>query len=235
MILHIDTSHEICSVALSIDNQCVAYDENQNKFDHAKILVSMIDGLLNKKDLEITQLSAISIAAGPGSYTGLRIGIATLKGMAHPLKIPIIGLNTLEVLTSMFLESIENQGHIPTDYLYAPMLDARRLEVYTTLLTHNFEAIQPTQPYILTDRGFLDETYLKPILYFGNGADKAQPYLEDKQPQSKYLQELATLHTTAKGQISLAIQRFRASNFENIYTFEPFYLKEFFTTAKKKE
>ena len=225
-ILNIETSTAVCSVALSSDGQVVDHRENFDGLNHATLLSQFIDDMLGTARRREMPLDAIAVSIGPGSYTGLRIGLSQAKGLAFGLDLPLIGVNTLQLLavTAMFKEFFDD------DTLYVPMIDARRMEVYTAVYKNSLEAIEPPQAMILDAnslRCLLNENHLVMI---GNGAQKAMDVI--KHPNAQFMPDVKPVatHMTA-----LAEKAFRDSNFIDVAYSTPLYLKDFQATVPKKK
>jgi tRNA threonylcarbamoyladenosine biosynthesis protein TsaB len=223
-ILHIESTSTVCSVALSQNDQLLAIKELNNGYTHAENLHLFIQDVLLDAGIEVKQLSAISISTGPGSYTGLRIGYATAKGLAYALNIPLITVSTLQALTSLAVQQTS------ADALYCPMLDARRMEVYCAMYNHTLEEVVPVNALILSEESIISFKKEKPIYFFGDGMPKAKELLNTL-PSVFYIENMVA---TAKALIPLAYQKFIQQNFDDIAYAEPMYLKEFYFATPKK-
>jgi tRNA threonylcarbamoyladenosine biosynthesis protein TsaB len=213
LILHLETSTKACSVALSKDGSIVALKESlSDEFSHSENLTVFIQTVIKDAGLELKDLSAISVASGPGSYTGLRIGVSTAKGLCYSLDKPLIAIDSLISLAVLAKEKY------PTTNLCA-MIDARRKEVYCAIYSCDLVLIKPITADILDDQSYKD---FEPFVYFGDGAEKMQ---EDWQGRNCVAD--IELHASAKGQIALAFEKFQTQRFEDVAYFEPYYLKDF--------
>jgi tRNA threonylcarbamoyladenosine biosynthesis protein TsaB len=215
-ILHIETSSKICSVAISNDEQLVSIIEDNNENSHAARLTSIIEQAINEANIRYQDLSAISFSCGPGSYTGLRIGLSTAKGLAYSLEKPLIFVNTLE---SLLDEMIYN--YVDKEAIYCPMIDARRMEVYTMTADFEKKIILPIQPYILTESSnelFLEE---RKLVVAGDAKNKAQSLL-----YAKNIIYLNIENCSSKFMIRLAFEKYKKNEFENLAYCEPYYLKK---------
>lgn len=223
-ILHIDTSTIWCSVALSKDNQLIELKEessNENgKYIHSEKLHIFIQEVLNNQKIKPSDLSAISVSIGPGSYTGLRIGVASAKGLAAGLNIPIIAIPTLQAL------SYAAQIKHPSDF-YLPLIDARRMECFSAIYNTNLTEHKSLFNLVLTD--MLDFT-LKNFCFFGDGSHKGQSILEEL--GGIWIPEI---YCSASNLIELAYQKFISKNFEDSILLEPLYGKEFIAGTPKKK
>ena len=223
--LHIESSSTVCSVALSDNLEVVAFRELNNGYTHAENMHVFINDVLKEAGMKPSQLSAVSVSSGPGSYTGLRIGFSTAKGLAYALNIPLIIVDTLKALASVAI-SDDRSG----EYLYCPMMDARRMEVYTALYTHELEAIQLPRALVLSEESIAGFANLKPICFFGDGMPKAKSLLENI-PHARFTEDV---NAGAKAMLALAYSQYTVQDFADVAYAEPFYLKDFFFTVSKK-
>lgn len=221
LILSIETATTVCSVALHERGELLADREEHTPQSAASLLTPMIVGLFADTGLKTNQLQAVALSAGPGSYTGLRIGVATAKGMCYALDIPLITLDSLHVLA----EGVDPK---PEGTLLCPMIDARRMEVYTTLLSPTIEVHEPTRPLVVDEASFADVLNHGPVLFIGNGADKCRDVI--RHPHANFQSGLYP-HARAMGK--LAFRKFEAGSFADVRSFEPAYLKEFVAKTKK--
>ncbi|EGD35031.1 glycoprotease family protein [Capnocytophaga sp. oral taxon 338 str. F0234] len=221
-ILSLETSGKNCSVALFTDSNLVCLVEEQTEsFSHSENLHVFIERVLKESAVDPHQISAIAISAGPGSYTGLRIGTATAKGLCYGWGIPLIALPTLRILA-------ERVTYEFTDIKYIiPMIDARRMEVFTAVYNHDFSPIVGERAEILTESTF--DTYLNEgkTIFLGDGITKFQAICKHK---NAYFWE--NKFPSAKQMGVLAFKQYNQQHFENIAYFEPFYLKEFQSNKK---
>jgi tRNA threonylcarbamoyladenosine biosynthesis protein TsaB len=224
-ILSIETSTAVCSVAVHNDDQLLGYAESRRQKSHSSLLVSMIDQVLGNAKVSKSDLSAIAVSKGPGSYTGLRIGTSTAKGLCYALEIPLIGIDTLK---SMALEA---SRHLSEPTYIIPMLDARRAEVYCGIFDEQMQMISEPAAVVLDDSSFVDLDQTNRIIVIGDGAIKAEGlmgprthtyYWSDVLPSAKFIGELA-------------VKSYRCSEFVDLAYFEPFYLKEFYTPKPPKK
>jgi tRNA threonylcarbamoyladenosine biosynthesis protein TsaB len=223
-ILHIDTATTWCSVALSKDNQLIALKEacsNENgKYIHSEKLHVFIHEILIENKLSPKNLSAISVSNGPGSYTGLRIGMATAKGLAAGLNIPIISLDTLQTLCI----AAKKQGSFR---YFLPLIDARRMECFSAVYQNDLKEYKGLFSLILTDLSDFD---LSNFCFFGDGADKGKEILEAKGGIF-----ISNIHCSASNLIELAYQKFLNQDFTDAIFSEPLYGKEFMAGIPKKK
>ena len=224
MLLCIETSGKNCSVALFEDLQLVSIREvHTEQFSHSENLHIFIEQVLKESKLQPKAIKAIAISAGPGSYTGLRIGVATAKGLCYGWDIPLIALPTLRILA-------EQVTYEFTDIEYIiPMIDARRMEVFTAVYSHDFSPILRERAEILTESTF--DTYLNKgkTIFLGDGITKFQAICKHK---NAYFWE--NKFPSAKQMGRLALEKYQAQAFEDIAYFEPFYLKEVYLVKNEK-
>lgn len=197
---------------------------------HANNLGVYIDEVLRENDLDADELDAVAVGGGPGSYTGLRIGVSTAKGLCYALGKPLIAVDSLKALANIAMEEYE-AGIIdlenPETALLAPMIDARRMEVYTRLFDTRLTALNETQAHILTAESFADIFAAgRELLVFGNGAQKCADLL----PQAKS----ARIASSARGLVTLAEAAYQAGEFVDTAYYEPYYLKDFVVTRSKR-
>ena len=224
IILHIETSTNVCSVALSENNNCIFSKSNADGMNHAALLSVFIAEALEVLKPLSKKLDAVAVSSGPGSYTGLRIGVSTAKGLCYGYGIPLIAVSTLEVLTVQALKTIANDAA-----LFCPMIDARRMEVYAAFYNAKGEIQREISADIIDSDSYAEILASHPVYFFGNGADKLKTTLTH--PNAKFIDGLVPL---AENMISFAEKAFVESNFVDVAYFEPFYLKEFQTTIPKK-
>ncbi|MCF6350078.1 MAG: tRNA (adenosine(37)-N6)-threonylcarbamoyltransferase complex dimerization subunit type 1 TsaB [Flavobacteriaceae bacterium] len=220
-ILNIETATKNCSVSISKDGKLVALKEFcETNFSHAEKLTPFIHTVLAESKLTLKNLSAIAIGKGPGSFTGLRIGVSAAKGLCFGLDIPLISIPTMEILANA---TKVNNGFI------IPLLDARRQEVYTAVFNKNHEFVKKTFNTILEKNSFA--TYLEKdtVVFLGDGSTKTKEIIKHK--NAIFLDQY---NPSAREMTKLAFQKFKGKEFENIAYFEPFYLKDFYTTVSKK-
>ena len=223
IILHIETSTNVCSVAVSENLNCVFSVSNTDGMNHAALLSLFIKDALDFLKTENKKPDAIAVSSGPGSYTGLRIGVSTAKGLCYGLDIPLIAISTLEV---MIIAAIAHIGK--TEAILCPMIDARRMEVYAAFYEANMNLVREISADIIDSESYDEILSEKSVYFFGNGADKCKTTITH--PNSLFIDNIVPL---AENMITLAVKAFEANKFVDVAYFEPFYLKEFHTTAKK--
>jgi tRNA threonylcarbamoyladenosine biosynthesis protein TsaB len=213
-ILCLETSTTNCSISIGKNGQLLALKEINNKnFSHSEQLHTFIKELLNSEDISIKELSAVSISKGPGSYTGLRIGVSAAKGLAYALNVPLISVSTLLCLAK--------QIHVDKAVI-VPMIDARRMEVYSEVFNASFESKRGIKAEILEETSFLEELEANEVHFIGNGVEKFQAICHH--PNAVFhIEKLPS----AKEQYLIAKRKFDDGNFEDVAYFEPYYLKDF--------
>lgn len=232
LILSIETGTDICSVALSNDGELMALRESSEGRDHAKKVAMFVDELLKETGVQPADLDAIAVGKGPGSYTGLRIGVSFAKGMCYALNIPLISVGSLDALVQVAREDYD-AGIVDIEdedwgkAALCPMVDARRMEVYTQLFNTDGVPQSDVTAEIVTLETFADIRANSKLVIFGNGAQKCCEVL----PDALYI----SITPSARGIVALAEQAFNNNQFEDIAYFEPFYLKDFIVIPSKKK
>ena len=231
LILSIETGTDICSVALANDGELMALRESDEGRDHAKKVALFVDELLRETGVQPSDLDAIAVGKGPGSYTGLRIGVSFAKGMCYALDIPLIAIGSLDALTEVAREDydagildIEEEEWAKAKL--CPLVDARRMEVYAEVFDNEGKALTDVVAEVVTEDSFKEWRKDKFVI-FGNGAKKCTELLSDA-----IFVEIAP---SARGIVRLAEESFKAQKFEDLAYFEPFYLKEFLVIPSKKK
>jgi tRNA threonylcarbamoyladenosine biosynthesis protein TsaB len=223
-ILHIETSTEACSVAVSEDGLAVFSKEDLKGPSHAVQLGVFVDEALSFVDSRAMPLDAVAVSCGPGSYTGLRIGVSMAKGLCYGRDLPLIGLPTLEVLCVPVLLHQD----LPEDALLCPMIDARRMEVYAAVYDRALNAVRPTGADVVTAETYREYLDRAPVYFFGNGAAKCREVIDH--PNARFIDDIRPL---AKWMFPLAETAKARGEFKDVAYFEPFYLKEFVATKSK--
>lgn len=217
-LLHIETSTKVCSVALSLDGKLIRVKEsNELEYSHGENLTLFIASVLEDSKVSLNDLAAISVASGPGSYTGLRIGVSTAKGLCYALGIPLIAVDTL-----FSLAQLAHDKH--PDVNLCPVIDARRMEVFNAIYTFSLETLKVISADVIDENSYQE---FEPFVYFGDGAAKLQEIWKDRNCQID-----TSILASAIGQIPLATLKFQNNEVEDVAYFEPFYLKDFFTPQK---
>lgn len=220
LILNIETSTTNCSVSLSHDAETVVLmEDNSLGYSHAELLHVFIKKLFEKADYKLNDIDAVAVSNGPGSYTGLRIGVSTAKGLCFALDRPLLAIDTLEILAHQ-IEA--ERGYV------VPMLDARRMEVYSAIFNSNFEWVRGVASEILHTDSFIEQLQVDTVHFIGNGVEKTKSlikhknavFIEDKLPSAKEMGHLAET-------------KYKISDTEDVAYFEPYYLKDFIALKKK--
>ena len=224
-ILHIETSTNVCSVAVSEDGQCIFSKEDFNGPNHAVVLGSFVDEALSFADSHAIPVDAVAVSSGPGSYTGLRIGVSMAKGICYGHGIKLLSVPTLKIMCVPILlrEMIEDAA------LLCPMLDARRMEVYAAIFDRSLREIRPTQADIVDENTYKVLLDRQPIYFFGNGAEKCKEVI--RHPNARFL---ADIHPLAKWMMPLAERKMMNGEYEDVAYFVPYYLKDFVAKMPKK-
>lgn len=222
LILGIETATSICSVALVRDGKLLAIRESVGARDHSAALTTYIAEVFTEAGLTFSHMDAVAVSMGPGSYTGLRIGVSSAKGLCYALDKPFIAIDTLKSLALQALDVCNLQGKDKGNVLFVPMLDARRMEVYTAIFDQDLHFIEPVNAHIITENS-LDAFSGKEIIYFGDGASKCKSSFELKNNYTF----LDNINLSAKAICTLAETEYRDGNFADVAYCEPFYLKDF--------
>jgi tRNA threonylcarbamoyladenosine biosynthesis protein TsaB len=233
LILHIETATDICSVALSEGDRQLSLIESDQERSHASLLNSFIRQSAAQAGKELKDLQGVAVSKGPGSYTGLRIGVSTAKGLAYALEIPLIATSTLESMASgspshtAVRELISSHGD---RLLLCPMLDARRMEVYAGFYTSKGELFRQVSADIIDEESYQEILEAHPVCFFGNGADKCKEVLDH--PNAHFIDGINPSSATM---IAPVLKKYQLKLFEDVAYFEPFYLKDFIATVPKKK
>jgi len=227
MILCLETATGVCSAALCDDSRVISVAAASPGMSHASQLTIIIQQLLEESRIKATDLEAVAVSKGPGSYTGLRIGVSTAKGIAYAANIPLLGINTLTSMCYGYLTL--HPETLSSDMLLCPMIDARRMEVYNALFTIDGTMVKETSADIISQSSFSEELENKKIIFFGNGAEKCKGIIihpnaifEDHFILSASFLQIPSLNAMKHKQ------------YEDLAYFEPYYLKEFIATTPRK-
>lgn len=219
-ILNIETATKNCSVSIAKSGKIIAIKElNDNKLSHAEKLHTFIDEAIRKSAINIDELDAVAVSKGPGSYTGLRIGVSAAKGLCFALNKPLISIETLHSLATSF---VIKEGYI------APMIDARRMEVYTAIYSKNYEKLQKTKAEIINENSFIEYLQKNKVYFIGDGAEKCKEIIKHK--NAFFIDDK---FPSAKEMGALSFRKYLEKSFEDVAYFEPFYLKNFIATPEK--
>lgn len=222
LILSLETSAKVCSVAIHDDARLIATSEIHIEQSHASKLASLIDEVKTLAGIELNQLRGVAISSGPGSYTGLRIGTSTAKGLCFSLNIPLISIGSLELLAYQMKEYNLQQAYL------CPMIDARRMEVYCLVADSSLKIIQPTKAKVIDESSFKEYLDKSKVIFFGDGSDKCSDkivndnafFIKGVYPKASHLG-------------FMAFEKFKRNEVEDLVSFEPHYLKEFMIKQPK--
>ncbi len=227
LILSIETSTQMCSVSLARDGKVIESQSHLDGYSHASHLTILIENVFKGTGCKMSEIDAVAVSSGPGSYTGLRIGISTAKGICYALGKPLIAINSLEIMAWMMQDKYN--GNDKT-IRFCPMIDARRMEVYTTIFDSQIHSLSAIRAEIINSESFAEDLQHQKIIFGGNGADKCHEvithenaiFLNDCSPLAQYMA------TTAE-------KCFNEGKFEDVAYMEPFYLKDFVATTPKNK
>ena len=219
-ILNIETATKNCSVALAKDGKTIVYKEiAEEGYSHAERLHVFIEEIIEEAGIMFNDISAIAVSQGPGSYTGLRIGVSAAKGLCYALEIPLIAVDTLQALAS--------QVNIPNG-LIIPMIDARRMEVYSAIFAPNLERKREVLAEIITENSF--ENFQETLYFIGDCAEKCKSVLT----KENYIFLDKIVYPSAKEMSAISFEKFKINDTVDVAYFEPYYLKDFMITTSKK-
>lgn len=228
-ILCIETGTNTCSVALGQHGNVIDIEESHDiNNNHAKNLTLFIDSILKRQGLKAKDLGAVCVGKGPGSYTGLRIGVSVAKGICYGAGIPLLAVGSLQAMAQGARDMIKDEQDIPA--LLCPMIDARRMEVYTQLFSVNADPITEVEAKILNADSFSDHLLNYKILFFGDGSEKVKDLIIS--PNASFLDGFSP---SARFMLGLAERMYNQNLFEDVAYFEPFYLKNFVATIAKNK
>jgi len=217
MILLIETSTPICSVALANGAELLAIRENHEGLSHATLTAIFVEEVMKEANVKLENLDAVAISKGPGSYTGLRIGVSIAKGLCYALNKPLIAVSSLQALAQTAAK------HYDENQLFVPMIDARRMEVYSAVYNAKNECLRNVQADVVDENSYADFAKNQSLILLGDGAKKCEEIFKNN-PQIRIDE---TLKISAKNMISLAQTAFENKDFVDVAYFEPFYLKDF--------
>jgi len=222
-ILLIETATQVCSVGLSIDSKIISIKESHEQNAHSKILNSFIEEIFSEANIDLEQLDAIAVSKGPGSYTGLRIGVSSAKGLCYSLDIPLIAIETLYSIAEG-----SRQRTNAENTLFCPMIDARRMEVYCAIFDMNLNKVEETCAKIITKDSFNEILEDHKVIFAGDGSAKCKRIIQH--PNATFIEDI---HPSANYIANVAEKKFRQKQFEDVAYFEPFYLKDFIAGIPK--
>ncbi len=226
LILHIETATLTCSVALSENGELLNKVEKTERNIHAAVLTVFIQEVLSVSGKKVQDLDAVAVSMGPGSYTGLRIGVSTAKGLCYALDIPLIAVNTLHAMASGFINKCFS---VNINTLFCPMIDARRMEVYAAVYDHEIKETKPTSAIIVDENSFSEILDKHIVYFFGDGAAKCDEIL-GAHLNARVIDDYLN---SASDMVSVAHQKFENKEFEDVAYFEPYYLKDYVAGKKK--
>ncbi|TKC62311.1 tRNA (adenosine(37)-N6)-threonylcarbamoyltransferase complex dimerization subunit type 1 TsaB [Pedobacter hiemivivus] len=224
-ILQIETATQVCSAAISVNGKTIALKEEMASNIHAGSLTLFIKEVMDMAGLQFADLDAVAVSKGPGSYTGLRIGVSTAKGLCFALDKPLIAVDTLQMMTAGFLMQQKD-----CEGLICAMIDARRMEVFTAMFDRDLNYVLPTEAKIIDENSFATELAVGKVTFIGDGAMKCAEVLQNEHAAFSDLNFNSAAHMS-----QLAYKAFTAAQFEDVAYFEPFYLKDFVLTTPKKK
>ncbi|WP_165024931.1 tRNA (adenosine(37)-N6)-threonylcarbamoyltransferase complex dimerization subunit type 1 TsaB [Dysgonomonas sp. ZJ279] len=225
-ILHIETATEVCSVAVSKDGELIFQREETKGPSHAVLLGTFVDEATKELRSKGLKLDAVAVSCGPGSYTGLRIGVSEAKGLCYGLNIPMIAIGTLKLMAS----AVAKKGLVDPAILLCPMIDARRMEVYDALFDSQLTLVRDVKADIIDETSFIEILKDQKIAFFGNGSAKCKDALQS--PNAIFVENV---YPSAIDMVDLAEDVFAKKEFVDSAYFEPFYLKEFVATIAKNK
>ena len=246
VILHIETSTRVCSVGLSREGEWLAVREDRSQnYSHSALLTVFMEEVMKEAAVTADGIDAVAVSRGPGSYTGLRIGVSAAKGFCYALDIPLIAVDTMKALAAVTAASLPSgpasvsgkpkvtAADIPvqpdepntggsSDILYCPMIDARRMEVYYALFTPGLKEVKPTAAEVITEKTFREVLEHHQVIFCGDGAEKCRQVIDN--PTAVFIPDSLP---TVKGMLPLAEDQFNREDFVDVAYFEPYYLKDF--------
>ena len=225
LLLCIESAAEVCSVALARNGEVLACEESSHERDHAKLLAVFISKVFQQANSCPQDLNAVAVSQGPGSYTSLRIGVSTAKGLCYGTGKPLIAVGSLQSLAALAVQ----QGNVQPNDMLCPMLDARRMEVYTALYNAQCEPQSEVTAQVATEDSFAEILKKQRVLFFGSGAEKCRGVLQSS--NAVFL----SVQASARGMVKMAEQKFAQQQLEDVAYFEPFYLKDFVAIKSTKK
>jgi len=230
LILNIETSTEVCSASLAKDGHVTYLRENLAGQNHAMLLTVFIKELLAESKTSIDQLDAVAVSGGPGSYTGLRIGVSVAKGICYAAHLPLIAITSLEAMADHIIRNLEIIHPVnKEDILFVPMIDARRMEVYTSVYDKKGFQIRGIQADIIDHQSYLKYLDNHSVLFFGNGSDKCRETISH--PNATFIDHVLA---SARHMAPLSERNYANRQFVDLAYYEPFYLKDFVATIPVK-
>lgn len=225
LLLHIDTATEHASICLSNNSEVISYAENADPKNHGAFLQPAIQQLFQNTSYNLYDIDGISVSNGPGSYTGLRVGLASAKGLCFALNKPLITLNTLQIMAQAAISHVQKNEPIDS-YLFCPLIDARRMEVFTAIYDAQLNIVSPPMAHILNENSFQELLNNNKIVFTGSGHFKLKTALQH--PNAVYF----NIQHNATNMVFLAEKNIKKNAFANVAYTEPFYIKAFFDPKK---
>lgn len=227
-ILLIETATRVCSVSLAVNGTVVSCRESTIANSHSAKITSLISEVMEHAAVSFHELDAVAVSKGPGSYTGLRIGVSTTKGICYALDIPMISVSTLQSMAVFF---IMNKTLYSLNSLLCPMIDARRMEVYTALFSTDIQTVQDVSAKIIDEKSFIDLPEDTNVYFFGDGSAKCAGLFTNR--KNFFFEK--NFEASSVGMATIAEEKFKQGVFEDVAYFEPFYLKDFIATVPKNK
>lgn len=232
-IILIETSTELCSAAIASDGKIISYRESEKPKAHASLTAVFIDEMLKETGRKVSDCSAVCVSMGPGSYTGLRVGVSTAKGLCFGAHIPLLAAGTLDTLAWQAIRPAGCQSEetlLPEGCRYViPVIDARRMEVYTAIFTPDGKQVSDTRAQIIDSGSFAEQLAEGPVLFIGDAASKCSSVISH--PSASFVQ----CCPKASSMLVPAMTEYKEKRFKDVAYFEPFYLKDFVATVSKKK
>lgn len=225
ILLGIETATKVCSIALSNENELLAIEEVGGAYSHAENVTNFIEKVVKKANINFNDIDAIAVSKGPGSYTGLRIGVSSAKGLCYALDKPLIAIDTLQAMALRMAKQISDKN-----LFFCPMIDARRMEVYTAIYNANNELVEPISAKIIDENSFSKYLDNQKVMFFGDGAEKCKTLFSGN--KNAFFNE--SVLPSALEINELALKKLSKNQLEDVAYFEPFYLKDFIATTQKK-
>jgi tRNA threonylcarbamoyladenosine biosynthesis protein TsaB len=223
-ILNIETATQVCSVALSANGSILQIRETREKNSHSSTITVFIEEIMKIEGMPFSALDAVAVSKGPGSYTGLRIGVSTAKGICYAIDKPLIAVGTLQSMAAGMLKKLKGYDEpLPSGALLCPMIDARRMEVYNGLFDTDLKLVRDIRAEIILESSFAAELDQYHVWFFGDGAEKCNLLL-GRHPHARFIDDF---QLSASYMVSLAEEKFNRLEFEDVVYFEPYYLKDF--------
>ena len=229
IILSIETSTNVCSVALSENDKVLFSEVEYAANSHAALLTVLIERMMKKASMDMNVIDTVAVSSGPGSYTGLRIGVSAAKGICYALKKPLIAINSLRILAQQAVLT-KSEAFDSEDILLCPMIDARRMEVYSTLFDKELNQIEDIKAEIIDSSSYSSILEKRKIVFVGNGSGKCKEVIQH--PNAVFQDDIYPL---ASAMTMPAYAAFNRNQFEDVAYFEPFYLKDFIATVPKNK